>query len=298
MADYYTATIANIRLWCSSIDTEAPRSLVPYAPARGDVTEIDDAGAGEVKTTAELLFVEMAGERPAIERFRALAALVAGGNPDEGFYFSHPIAGTGRVKIGEFRHTFTGGTLAATIGLTRVGDRAAVSPVGPAVSPDAGAEAVKVAADAADAELAAVGLTGASPAAAAAAAQRWADTDVAPRTVFTELGTESQRIEDEIASLDLVGDLDFWPAYKTLVNLRYALTSAADGATAEVADVFGFLVDTARPLRAIVASVYGARRAAETYGQVVSLNDVSNPARIPAGTTLLLPALAPAPRRA
>lgn len=297
--DFYEAAIAGIRLWCSALETEAPRTLVGYQPARGDVGDFDDAGAGEHKTSAELLFAAMPGEaQDGRARYNELRALVEAGNPDEGHYFTHPLEGTFRVKIGEFRTSIRNGVLSASITFTRVGARAAaVASVGASIAPESGLAAVSAAAAAADLELAAVGLASPSPAAAAAAAGRWAEPDVAPRTVFTELGTESQRIQDEIAGLDLLGDLDFWPAYKTMIGLHYALASAADAATADVAAVFGLLVDRPTPLRAILARVYGGRGGAARFDQVIKLNDISAPGRVPAGTTLLLPAVTPTPRR-
>lgn len=298
MAEFYEVTLASVRLWCASFEADQPRTLVGYAPARGDMNEFDDVGAGEHKTTVELLFADMPNEpKSGLDRFRDLKALVDAGNPEEGYYFSHPIDGTFRVKIGDFRYSYTDGRLTATASLTRVGTRGSVASIGPAVSPDAGAEAVQVAADNATRELAAVGLTAPSPAAAAAAAERWSEVDVAPRSVFTELGTESQRIEDDIAKLNLLGDLEFWGAYKSLVDLRHQLTAAADAATAEVAEVFSLFVSAARPLRTIIASVYGSAAAREKFDQVAKLNDISTPARITPGTVLLMPAPDPTPRR-
>jgi hypothetical protein len=293
----YDATLAGVRLWCSSVETEAPRTLVGYIPARGDAEEYDDAGAGEHKTSVELLFAQMPGEaRTGRDRYNELRALVEAGNPEDGHYFTHPLEGTYRVKIGEFRTMLGNGQLRVSATLTRVGARLAVSALGAAVAPEAGLEAVTSAADAADAALDTAGLSSPAPAAATAAATRWAEPDVAPRTVFTELGTESQRIQDEIATLDLTNDLDLWPAYKTMVELHYALVGAADAATAEVAAVFQLLVDRPTPLRALIAAIYGSRGAAEKYEQIIKLNDIGNPARVPAGTTLLLPAREPTPR--
>lgn len=296
--NFYESSIAGIRLWCSSIETESPRSLVGYQPARGDVESFDDAGAGEHKTSAELIFAAMPGEaKTARARWDELRALVEAGNPEEGHYFTHPLEGTFRVKVGDFRTTLRNGRLEVSITFTRVGARSSVSALGPSVAPESGLAAVTSASAAATLELAAVGLSSPAPAAATEAATRWAEPDVSPRTVFTELGTESQRIQDEIAGLDLLSDLDFWPAYKTMIGLHYALASAADAATAEVSSVFALLVDRPTPLRAIVARVYGGRGAGERYDQVVKLNDVGNPGRIPPGTTLLLPSIAPTPRR-
>lgn len=297
MADFYEAQLGGVRLYLASADTDAGRTLVEHRPTRGDQVEVDDRGQGPHRTRVDLLFVTMAGAPPPLDRLRKLVALVAAGNPD-GFFFSHPVEGTYRVAIGDFSHSLgTSGQLRASASLVRMeAPTAAVTPIGPGVSPDAGLEAVTASAGAVADELADADLESDVPAAVVASVGRWAEVDTAVRTVFMEAASISQQIQDEMARLELAADLRLWPAYKAMVTLAASVQAAAEAATAEVATVFRLRVSAATALRALVARVYGSRLAAERLAQVIKLNDAGNPARIPAGTELIMPALAPAPR--
>lgn len=295
MAEFYEARIAGVRLYIASLDTDAPRDLVKHRPVSGDDVEVDDRGRGEHTTDVELLFATMPGETQSPKaRFDAFNALVNKGNGAEGYYFTHPVEGTYRVAIGAFRYSLRNGVIRATATFTRVGTIEAVVPIGPSVSPEAGLEAVTAAADAATAALDDVDLESDVPAEAVATATRWADPDVSARAVFLEVGSASKRIQGEIDALDLVSDLLLWPAYRALIELQHALAGAADAATAEVANVFSLLIERPTPLRAICARVArGTSTSAEDlYAQVMRLNDVATPARIPTGTTLIVPVLA------
>ena len=299
MAEFYDCTLAGVRLYLSDLSVEGGRTLVEQQPSRGDDNDVDDRGRGPHRARCSLLFVPMEGEAEPLERLRRLIAMVNKG-ADDGFTFTSPIEGTYRVRIGEFRYDLTqSGRLSATATLVRVStSEPAVAPVGQAVSPEAGAEAVAAAADLASADLAAANLSSNVPRLAAAAAARWAEPTTSPRSVFLEVATITSQIQDEIAALELGGDLQLWPAYRALVELADQVIAAATSATATAGAVFRLLVDRPTPLRVLVARVYGAAQVADRMTEIIRLNDLATPGRVPAGTELVLPALRPDSRGA
>lgn len=294
-AVFYEARLAGLPVWIASISTDAGRTVVEHLPTVGDEVELDDRGQAPLRARVELLFAERPGLAPAADRLRELAAKVAKGDPD-GFWFTHPILGTYRAAVSDFTFELRGTIASATCTLIRKGAPTAVEPLGPGVAVTAGVEAVSTAADQVKTELAAVDLETDVGTSAIAAITAWPDAPA--RQVFLDAATLSAQIQDEIARLELLADLELWPAYKALIGLADSVRSAAEAATSAVPRTFRLLVSAPVALRALVARVYGGRLAAERYEQVVALNDLSTPGRVPAGTTLVMPALAPAPRRA
>ena len=300
MAEFFDASLAGVRLWLSGLSAEAGRTLVENQPTRGDDNDVDDRGRAPRRWRVSLLFATMPGETEApVNRLRRLIALVDKGS-DDGFTFTSPVEGTCQVRIGDFTYELgQSSRLTASATLVRIGtSEPAVIPLGPAVSPEAGAEAVTAAADRTTTELAAVNLESDVPAAAAAAAERWADPATSPREVFLEVASLTSQIQDEIAALELGGDLQLWPSYKSMVELADQAIGAANAATATAGAVFRLLIDRPTPLRVIAARVYGAALAAERMAEIVRLNDLATPGRVPSGTELIMPATRPSARGA
>lgn len=300
MAEFYEASLAGVRLWLASLSAEGGRTLVEQQPTRGDENDVDDRGRAPRRWRVSLLFADMPDETESpADRLRRLIATLEAGS-DDGFAFTSPIEGTCQVRVGEFTHELgANGRLTASATLARLGAQApAVIPLGPAVSPEAGAEAVTASAGRATAELEAVNLESNVPSSCAAAAVRWTDPATSPRQVFLEVASLTSEIQDEIVALELGGDLQLWPAYRSLVELASQTIAAANAVTATAGAVFRLLVDRPTPLRVIAARVYGAVLAAERMAEIVRLNDVGTPGMVPAGTSLVMPARRPAARGA
>ena len=300
MAEFYDASLAGVRLWLASLSADGGRTLVETQPTRGDENDVDDRGRAPRRWRVSLLFAEMPGETESpAARLRRLIALIDAGS-DDGFAFTSPIEGTCQVRIGDFTHELGSNfRITASATLVRLGDlEPAVTPVGPAVSPAAGAEAVTVAAGRATAELEAVNLESDAPAKCTEAAVRWTDPATSPRQVFLEVASLTTEIQDEIVALELGGDLQLWPAYRSMVELASQTIAAANAVTSTAGAVFRLLVDRPTPLRVIAARVYGAVLAAERMAEIVKLNDIGTPGRVPAGTSLIMPARRPAARGA
>lgn len=300
MAEFYDATLAGVRLWLASLSAEGGRTLVEQQPTRGDDNDVDDRGRAPRRWRVTMLFAEMPGEQEApVDRLRRLIAALEAGS-DDGFAFTSPIEGTCQVRVGEFTHELgMNGRITASATLSRLAaGTPAVIPLGPAVSPEAGAEAVTAAAGRATAALEEVNLESDVPSSCAAAAARWTDPATSPRQVFLEVASLTSQIQDEIVALELGGDLQLWPSYRSMVELASQTIAAANAVTSTVGAVFRLLVDRPTPLRVLAARVYGAVLAAERMAEIVRLNDLGTPGMVPAGTSLVMPARRPASRGA
>ncbi|MCA9678838.1 MAG: DNA circularization N-terminal domain-containing protein [Myxococcales bacterium] len=282
-------SFGNLRLWVADLETEGGRSVVVHEPARGDVYTVQDHGAQLSRTRAELVFVDIPGEDPYLDRFAAWQALLASGKSQ---LFSHPLLGSFRAKAGACPFVIRSDARDVRVHAEFLPDEelAGVTAPGAGVAPIAGAESVEVAAESALGYLALLELESDTPAAATAAAAGWVEAEEPdPRAVFLELGSITRQIDDDVARLQLATDLGRWPAYRAMILLRANLRDCALGVTAATASTFGLVIRAAVPLRALCARIYGADEAEERARQVRQTNGLRSPALLPAGLTLQMP---------
>lgn len=292
MADlHFEASFGGIPLLLGSIETEDGRDIAVQSPSRGDRHYLQDRGARLGKAECEILFVDQPGLAPYLDRFLEFRALVARGEPQ---IFVHPLYRTSYLARAEAAPN------SAEAAAQRVRCRCTflpedqpqpATPAGAGVAPIAGAESVAVAAAAADAALAATGLSSSAPSDAReffATSSNSPDLD--PQAMITGVATLTGRINDAIAELDLASSLDRWPAYQAMVGLLAAVRLAGEAATSDFQQLITVRPDRARALLSICAETYGPDRAVEMADRVARINRVRTPNRVPAGTTLKMPA--------
>jgi len=276
MADFHVQSMfGGVPIWLASIETDDGRDIAVQSPARG---------------SCEILFVSQPGQAPYLDRFDAFRALVARGEPQ---IFSHPL-------IGSYRARAEGGTFSANSEESKIRYHCAflpedepqpTAPTGAGVAPTAGVDTVKVAAAAANDQLAATGLSSTTPNDAIAFITALAaSADADSQAAIVGVATLTGQINTAIETLDLATHIDRWPLYQSMINLLASVQLAGQAMTSDVQQLISLRADRARPLFAICAEVYGPELAIEQADRVTRLNRVRTPNRVPAGTTLKMPA--------
>lgn len=286
------AAFGTVRLYAVDVDTDIGRSLIIHTPAQGDEYTVVDHGARLERTRLEVVFCHVPGEKDDHrKRYEQFKALRDEGKPQ---IFVHPIHGSYRAKIGECRMMAGSQDDCIRLSVEFVASeppKESVRPVGAGLSPLAGPEAVAVEVALTKTELAAQGLSSSVPAEAQTTVESWEeiDLDENSRQVFVEATSQIEKIDAEISRLTLATDIKRWPLYVRFVNLRDKVLSAAEAAAAPVAQVFDYVVQAQTPLRVICARTYGADQAEAKAREVRQVNNLRDPALVPAGTVLKMP---------
>jgi prophage DNA circulation protein len=120
-------------------------------------------------------------------------------------------------------------------------------------------------------------------------AERWRDTiGITPREITLELNRIANRISDETEAMEVLTNVDRYPVYLAFLRLHAAIRRAAELAIQTRPKLTEITLARTEPLIAIMTRIYGGRRAMDFYTRTRELNDISNPARIPAGTKLTI----------
>lgn len=266
------------------------RDWVTQSPSRGDEHLVQERGLRQRRTQCEIIFADQAGAGDYLERWLAFRALAERAAPA---LFTHPTDGAYLAVVVDLQAEVELPERAVRVSCAFVAAAppVAVFPVGAGVVPQAGPEAVEVAADQADVALAAVGVSSSTPAACLLAVTAWtsAESPVA-RAINVEAAALASQLDDLITAEQLATDLDRWEAYRSIVNLRAQVARAAAAVTSDTSTVRQYTVAVAEPLRALVARIFGARDAEQRIEQVQRLNGIRTPGLVAAGTVLSLPA--------
>lgn len=287
---YLEAAYGGVPLDLAVVDTTGGRSLAITELSRGDLPVVQDRGRATRRVSCEVLFIERddIAEDP-LDRFLAFKAMAEDGTPR---LFRHPLDGSflAAVEQLEYRLDSEAQEVSATCAFVAVGDVVAVTLAGTGGSAVAGAQDVATAAQAVNDELDALGLSSSVPDDCTTAADGWAGAESPnPRRVLLEISSLTQQIAQDIADGGLTTDIDNWAAYRAYTVLEYRLRAAAEAATATTTRIFTELVREPIALRALVARRYGAASAEQRYREVLELNDLRRPGRIPQGTRLKMP---------
>lgn len=272
-----------------SFSDEAGRDWVTQSPSRGDDHLVQERGLRQRRTSVEIVFCDQPGLGDYLERWLAFRAAAESPRPA---LFVHPLQGSYLAAVDGLQARVELPERAVRVSCTFVAAAppVAVFTIGAGVVPQAGPEAVQVAAERADAELAAIGATSATPAACLTAVQAWADAEQPDaRVISVQAAGLASQLDDLITAYELATDLDRWAAYRSVIGLRAQVVRAAAAVTADTAVVRRYTVAVAEPLRAIVARLFGARDAETRTLQVQRLNGLRSPGMVPAGTELQLP---------
>lgn len=292
---YFVASFGGVRLWCSRVATTNGRKLVIHDPARGDDHPVQDRGLETRTTTCTLLFDEMDGDTSSPrERFDRFAQLVEEGEPQ---VFTHPLRGSYLARVGRFDHEVDeASNISAEVEFVPEDRIPAVTVASAGTSAAAGEDAVVAAADNADSELESVGMTTTATGEARAAVEAWVDADATARQVIVDVGRITELVGTEIERLGLTDRLALWQAYRAMLLLADSVVAAGRAATADVARIMTIRVGRPIALRALLASIYGAREVDDREPQARSLNDIRTPGWIETGTQLRLPQPTAQPR--
>ncbi|MDQ3153627.1 MAG: DNA circularization N-terminal domain-containing protein [Actinomycetota bacterium] len=292
------ATFGSQRLWIGDITTDMGRSLVAHEMSRGDEFPLSDRGRRLRRAQAEVVFCDIAGERPKLERYRAFLALEEEGKPQ---IFIHPILGSYRARLGECTLITSADSEDIRLSVEIVPDEVVprVFELGGGMPPIAGPEAVEVVStQIEDLRYLLEPETTTVHTDAVATATAWTEAEEPDsRSVYLEVATACGTIDNEIARLELLADLDRWPLFKLFVELRDKVSAAGQAVAASTDRVFDLVVRVAAPLRVICARLYGASNADTRTEQIRRLNNLRTVFMVPAGTTLKAPVPPPGVRR-
>ncbi len=265
------------------------RDWITQSPSRGDDHVLQERGRKQRRTSVELVFCDQPGRADYLDRWLAFRTLADG---TTALLFTHPLHGAYLAVVQDLRGEVNMPERAVRASCVFVAGEPvqAVFPVGAGVTAAAGPEQVEVRAAQVDEDLAGVGLSSSTPASCFDRVTAWAeDEDPDARAISLEAASLADEIDAEVERLDLVTDLTRWPAYRSLITLRYSVAQAAAGVTSETSQVVGYTVQVTEPLRALCARLFGAGAAAERARQVQKLNGLRTPGLVPAGTVLSLP---------
>lgn len=117
--------------------------------------------------------------------------------------------------------------------------------------------------------------------------QAWADDATKTiRDVTYEMSALTARIQVVTDELEVATDLSQFPIMVALTNLSYSLRRAAEVFASSAPQLFQFTVEAPTPLLLLAAQVYGADEAGDRLDELLTLNDIRNPARVERGTVL------------
>jgi len=291
MADiYFESLFADLPLLISSIETDDGRDIAVQSPARGSRHFLQDRGAKFGKTDCEILFVDEPGKASFLDRFDQFRALVARGEPQ---IFSHPLIGSYRARAEGGRHTASSDARQIRYQCTFLpeDEPQPTAPTGAGVAPIAGVETVSVAVADANRALVAAGQASSAPDDALAFITAMSESvDADSQAVLVGVASLTGQINTAIEDLDLATNIDRWPLYQAMVNLVSAVQLAGQAITSDADQLISLRVDRALPLLAICAEIYGPEIAPELADRATRINRIRTPNRVPAGTTIKLPA--------
>lgn len=301
---YFDARFGDQPLLVSRIETDDGRDIAVQSPARGNRHYLQDRGAKIGRIDTEILFVEQPGRASYLDRFAAFRALIAQGAPQ---LFTHPLPSIGsfRARAEGGRHTLNADEKKVTFQCSFLpeDEPQPATPVGAGVAPVAGVNAVSVAVDDVKAQLTASDIaTLQAQVPTTDPTRTWLDDlvdffSVAADTVDTDtqkvmsgVATFNGYVTTAVDELDLAADINRWDAYVAFIALGSTVTLAGQALTADAEHLISLRVETPRPLLSICAEVYGPADAVDRTQAVTKLNRIRTPNRIPAGTTIKLPA--------
>lgn len=288
---YFGASYAGVPMLISEIETERGRDLLVQSPAQGDTHTVTNQGKKLRIAKCEILFLDQPGQDSYTDRYDEFVKLFEDGDPH---VLSHPLDGQYTARGGDLSASGSAGSMSIKLSATFLHEQEApaVFPVAAGVTGEAGVESVSAAADRAIGVLDEFELESSVPTAARDMVASWSEAEnLDSQSVFTGVAVITQQIDGEIARLNMRKSLDLWQPYRELIQLRYEVSRAAEAFTSLAATVFDLFVDQPRPLLSICAEIYGGGAARTKYAEVLAINRVRTPGRVPAGTTLKMPSL-------
>lgn len=291
---YFTALFAGQPFLVNTISTERGRDIVVQSPANGDIHTLADQGKRVWKSTYEVLFCQRPGQADYLERYEQFRDLCHDGDAHE---LVDPLDGSFVVRAESFAMAHDSESLMARVTVTFLEERNAppVFPSAAGVDVGAGLESVTTAVDRTTNILDEFDLEDSPfvPSSALAEVERWTELadlgTLDSQDVFLGVSSLTAQIDSAIEVMDLKSQLDQWPVYREMIQLRYEIVRAGAALTSDADSLLEVFVAVPRPVLAICAEVYGAELARQRATEVTKINRIRTPGRVPAGTTLKMP---------
>lgn len=284
---FFQCQYATLRLWVANFSTSVGNKLAIKEYSRGDLPDVRNQGNQINRTRVALQFDDMFDDdMPPDERLLALIALKDQKKPQT---FVHPISGRYLAEIEDFDYNVdASGTITATATFVATEEVGAVvvAPIG--VSLEVDSDALNAASENLQAQLDDFEITSTIPTDATALASKFSDAQRA-RDILVGVSQLSDRLWTEVADLKLDADIAMWPLLSSYVQLGEALRAAGVAATPQVDSLITVRIDGPMSLWSFVQQTYGASNAEARRQDLMSINDIPTPARIPSGTVLRCP---------
>jgi prophage DNA circulation protein len=286
----FDSSFGDVPFLVTSISTERGRDVVVHSPAQGSKHTLAAQGKRLRRATCEIKFIDQPGQAPYDERYQALVKLFEG---DETRIFVHPLDGSYPAQIAELDVTSDASALeivATVVFLHEQNEKPVLDPAA-GINTLAGVEAVSVAVDRATSVLDEFELESSVLPDVKSTVEAWGDaTNLDSQEVFLGVSSLTQQIDAEIVRLELLKSNETWTAYREMILLRYELVRAAQAFTSNAPTLIEIFVEQPSPVMAIAAELYGGALAQQRRDEIVKLNRIRTPARVPAGTRLKVPA--------
>ena len=114
------------------------------------------------------------------------------------------------------------------------------------------------------------------------------DTSISRRQINLELNALSTRIDDAVTELELAQRLDSYPTLRAFQRLHGSLRRAAEATIRTAPKLTELAVNVDQPLLVLLQDFYGGREAIDRFARTLELNDIADPSRLRAGTSVLV----------
>ncbi len=295
--ELHEASYGGIPLDIVSIDDDESNDIVVHTFPRRAGGRLENQGMGPRRTTVRILFFARDPEDDYLGRFASFVALK---DERRAHRFVHPITGSYEAQVEAFRYAADAerrDTIAVDCTFIEDAEEPSVYDLGPGAPTTSAVEGVRAASAELDQALEDAGIESSAGADAIATVERWEADDATERQVGVEAAALSLRLQAEVDALGLAEDAALFPVLSAFVALHDALRRAAQAFTQTTERILEVSVAVPTPLLVFCGRFYGAADAQARADEIRRLNYIVNPARIEAGTVLLVPAPTPSGRR-
>lgn len=292
----YQGSYGGVRIDVLSTQDDMSRALARYKYPHRHGADVEDMGGEEWVTNCRLIFFPRDGE-DARAAFLEFIAVTKRGLTQT---FVHPLFGEIRAKVGRIGASADFGTrdtIMVDVEFVEDTSEAGVFTAGAGAPVASSVDEVKSISADIDSGLVDVneGLVDVDEepistdvgTKAITAVQAWEDDEtLTERDVRFAVAALTNEIHSETNRLELALDVGRYPLVTAFARLNYAVRRAAEAFIQRTPRLFEITVAAPRPLLVIAAETYGADQASTRYEQLLELNDVRTPNRVPRGTVL------------
>jgi len=281
------ASFGGVPLDVLEISADRGRVLdISETPHRDGATSIQDLGGKTRIDRLRLIFCRLKGElrNEYWDRYKRVVGYKDQGEPQ---VFVHPLQGQYLARIMDWQESASAEPRSCVMVDCTLVEEVFGSQV---YEPGAGAPPL---AGLADVQQACNLMASYEPATADLAGEikdtvtGWtSEGQVFARDLNLSLAKLQRKLDDAIDQYELATDIKRWPTYRAIQNVRATVTRAAIVVRSTTPRQITFTTAAPLPLRLIAVKLYGAKQAQVRYEELLRLNKVRNPMRVPAGTVL------------